>query len=167
MNWRLPFRILDAAPDLTYHGAQRLLERQGTFRGGREMSVRAEGGSPRGLNQATVTGPTQAEVTDAEGSVAEVHDSPDFVELRRRFRAFAFPMTGVFLAWYLLYVIASGWARPFMATQVVGNVNVAFIFGLLQFASTFLIAFLYARYAGARLDPLAAKLRKRMTGDRG
>ena len=33
-----------------------------------------------------------------------------------------------------------------MNTQVVGNVNVALVFGLLQFATTFGLAFLYGRY---------------------
>jgi uncharacterized membrane protein (DUF485 family) len=50
-----------------------------------------------------------------------------------------------------------------MSTKVVGNINVALVFGLLQFVSTFLIAGLYARYANNKLDPLAAQLRARVT----
>ena len=46
-----------------------------------------------------------------------------------------------------------------MGTKVVGNINVALIFGLLQFVSTFVIAFLYSRYSTKNLDPLATKLR--------
>ena len=42
-----------------------------------------------------------------------------------------------------------------MNTQVIGNINVALVFGLLQFVSTFLIAYLYARYSTKNLDPLA------------
>jgi uncharacterized membrane protein (DUF485 family) len=95
-------------------------------------------------------------------SVVEMQSDPEFQELKRRFRAFAFPTTILFLGWYLLYVIASGFARDFMAQKVVGNINVAIIFGLLQFVSTFLIAFLYSWYANTRLDPLAEKLRKRI-----
>jgi uncharacterized membrane protein (DUF485 family) len=85
--------------------------------------------------------------------------STEFQELRRRFRRFAFPMTAAFLAWYLLYVVLSGWARDFMGTQVVGFINVALVFGLLQFVSTFLIAWLYARHAERSLDPLADRVR--------
>jgi uncharacterized membrane protein (DUF485 family) len=84
---------------------------------------------------------------------------PRFIELRRRFRRFAFPWTVAFLGWYLLYVLLSAYARGFMDTKVVGHLNVAFVFGLLQFVSTFGIAWLYARYAAERLDPLAAELR--------
>ena len=31
----------------------------------------------------------------------------------------------------------SNWATGFMSTQVVGNINVALVFGLLQFVTTF------------------------------
>ena len=37
----------------------------------------------------------------------EAQASPEFMELKKRFRAFAFPMTVAFLAWYLLYVLLS------------------------------------------------------------
>ena len=46
-----------------------------------------------------------------------------------------------------------------MSSKVFGNVNVGLIFGLLQFVSTFLIAWLYARHANRRLDPIADRLR--------
>jgi uncharacterized membrane protein (DUF485 family) len=88
-----------------------------------------------------------------------VQSSPDFAGLRKALRGFIFPMTIAFLAWYALYVLLSAYARDFMATKVVGNINVALIFGLLQFLSTFLIAWLYARYARRRLDPTADRLR--------
>ena len=32
------------------------------------------------------------------------------------------------------------------------------VFGLLQFVTTFLLAYVYARFANAKLDPLARKL---------
>jgi uncharacterized membrane protein (DUF485 family) len=84
---------------------------------------------------------------------------PRFVDLRRRFRNFTFPMTVAFLAWYLLYVVLSAFGRGFMDTKVVGHLNVAFFFGLLQFVTTFLIAWAYSRYADRRIDPLATELR--------
>jgi uncharacterized membrane protein (DUF485 family) len=82
----------------------------------------------------------------------------EFAELRRRYRRFAFPATVAFMVWYITYVVCNNWARDFMDTRVVGNVNVAVVFGLLQFASTFLIAYLYARHSTKHLDPLAARL---------
>jgi uncharacterized membrane protein (DUF485 family) len=83
----------------------------------------------------------------------------DFAELRSRYRRFAFPATVAFMVWYITYVVCNNWARDFMDTRVVGNINIAVVFGLLQFASTFVIAYLYARYSTKHLDPLADKLR--------
>jgi uncharacterized membrane protein (DUF485 family) len=85
--------------------------------------------------------------------------SQDFIALRRAFRRFVFPMTLVFLGWYLLYVVASGWARDFMGQDLWGNINVAYVFGLLQFVSTFLIAWLYERHMDNKVDPIAARVR--------
>ena len=85
---------------------------------------------------------------------------PRFVELRRRHRSFVFPMTVAFLSWYLLYVVLSAYARGIMDAKIVGHINVALVFGLLQFLTTFGIAWLYERYSRTRLDPLAAELRK-------
>lgn len=91
----------------------------------------------------------------------DLHASPEFAELRRRYRGFAFPATVAFLVWYLLYVAMSNWADDFMSTQVVGNINIALVFGLLQFFTTFLIAWLYARYMNKNLDPIARDLERR------
>lgn len=97
-------------------------------------------------------------------SLAAVQDEPEFAELRRRLRTFVFPMTLAFLAWYLLYVVCSAFARGFMAHKLVGNINVGLVFGLLQFVSTFGIAYAYSRYARTRLDPLADKVRADIDG---
>ena len=89
-------------------------------------------------------------------------DSPEFVELKRRFRRFAFPMTVAFLTWYLLYVLLSTYAHDFMSTEVFGNINVGLIFGLLQFVSTFTITMVYARWADRVFDPEAEALAQKM-----
>jgi uncharacterized membrane protein (DUF485 family) len=96
---------------------------------------------------------------------AQVQAGADFIALRRALRAFVFPATIGFLAWYLLYVLLSAYARDFMGTKVVGNLNVAFVFGILQFVSTFGIAIAYSRYAARKLDPLADKLRSELEGE--
>ncbi len=87
-----------------------------------------------------------------------LYDTAEFVELRRRFRRFVYPATVGFLLWYLLYVVMSNWATDFMSQQVVGNINVALIFGVLQFVSTFVIAWAYARYMTRQVDPIARQL---------
>ena len=46
-----------------------------------------------------------------------VEADPDFQELRRRLRAFVFPVTGLFLSWYVLYVLVATFAPGFMETE--------------------------------------------------
>lgn len=109
----------------------------------------------------STTESSPAEVRDWEAVQAE----PEFQELRRRLRSFVFPVTGLFLAWYLLYVLLANYASGFMSIKVLGNINIGLIFGLLQFVTTFAITAWYVRYANDRLDPLAGKLRSEL-GDR-
>jgi uncharacterized membrane protein (DUF485 family) len=92
----------------------------------------------------------------------DVQRSDEFAGLRKALRGFIFPMTAAFFLWYALYVILSAYARGFMDTKVVGNINVALVFGLLQFVSTFVIAWLYSRYAERKVDPIADKIRDDM-----
>ena len=87
-----------------------------------------------------------------------VQQSEEFGRLRHAVRSFVFPMTVAFFLWYALYVLLSAYARGFMSAKIVGNINVALIFGLLQFVSTFFIAWYYSRYAARKVDPLADKI---------
>lgn len=100
--------------------------------------------------------------TTAGGIPAGVYESaqktPEFSELRRRYRAFAFPMTAAFLLWYATFVLLSVFAPDFMGTLVWGNISIGLLIGLGQFASTGLITWLYVRHANRRLDPLAESL---------
>ncbi|MCW5249487.1 MULTISPECIES: DUF485 domain-containing protein [unclassified Streptomyces] len=95
---------------------------------------------------------------------SEVQRSEEFAELRRSFRSFSFPLTIAFVLWYLLYVMLSNYAGGFMGTKVFGNINVALVFGLAQFVTTFLIAWWYSRHAAAKLDPKAEAIKSRMEG---
>jgi uncharacterized membrane protein (DUF485 family) len=94
----------------------------------------------------------------------EVQTSEEFVQLRARFRRFVFPVTAGFLVWYFLFVVLSAYASDFMATKVVGNINIGIIFGLLQFVSTFAITTAYMRWADREFDPTADALRERIEG---
>ena len=101
----------------------------------------------------------------ADGSTfEEVQATDEFQGLRRTLRRFVFPATVGFLAWYLLYVLLSAYARDFMDNRLFGNINVAYVLGLLQFVSTFVIAFFYSRYAEKHFDPTADAIRHRLEG---
>ncbi len=107
-----------------------------------------------------MTQPERKLLTPEEYRAAQ--DSPEFAELRRRFRSFAVPMTVAFLVWYLLYVLLSTYAHDFMATKVFGDVNVGILLGLAQFVTTFVITQLYVRHAGRSTDPIADEMRDRL-----
>ena len=92
----------------------------------------------------------------------EAQASPEFQQLKKRFRAFAFPMTVAFLVWYLLFVLLSTYAPDFMGRAVFGNVSVGLVFGLLQFVSTFAITHIYVAHANKRTDPIADEMRGRL-----
>ena len=102
--------------------------------------------------------------TDTDGppdtTWEQVHDGAEFQELRTRLRRFVFPMAGLFLLWYLLFVLLADYAHGFMSTKLFGNITVGLVFGLLQFVSTFVITGLYVRYANRKLDPIAQKIRE-------
>ncbi len=96
---------------------------------------------------------------------AEVQSSAEFAALKSKFRKFVFPVTGLFLAWYFLYVLLAAFAPDFMSTKVFGNINIGLILGLLQFVSTFVITMVYARWADRVFDPAAEQLRHSIEGD--
>ena len=110
--------------------------------------------------------PPQSRSPQDGGEPADVamHRDPRFLELKRRLLTFVFPMSVAFLLWYLTYVVMSAYARDVLSTELFGRVNLALVFGLLQFFSTFGIAILYSRYAARRLDPLSSELCDELTG---
>lgn len=108
-----------------------------------------------------VPGPGPADETDYQ----RVQRSPEFQDLRRRFRNFVFPMTALFLVWYFVYVLLANYAHDFMSTKVWGNITVGLLFGLGQFVSTFAITMIYARWANRRFDAAADELRREIEED--
>lgn len=107
---------------------------------------------------------SDTDLTPAVNFVA-VQASPEFQELRNRLRRFVFPMTAVFLIWYFAYVLLGAFAHDFMATKVWGHINVGILIGLGQFLSTFLITFIYVRFANRELDPRAEAIRRELEGE--
>lgn len=100
---------------------------------------------------------------DAE-TWAATQASPEFASLRRRLRSFVFPVSVLFLGWYLIYVLLADYAHGFMSIKLAGNINVGLVLGLLQFVSTFVITTLYVRYANRHLDPAAEEIKQRLEG---
>ncbi len=104
--------------------------------------------------------------TPVEESYVAMQESADFQDLRRRYRGWVLPVAAASLVWYFAYVLLTTYAPGFMSTQVVGNINVGLIAGLLQFVTTFLVTALYIRHADKALDPVSARLREQFEGGR-
>ncbi|SEK88136.1 Uncharacterized membrane protein, DUF485 family [Streptacidiphilus jiangxiensis] len=109
--------------------------------------------------QEPTTADASADAPAAADIYRAVHESPEFREIRARYRSFVFPATAAFLLWYLLYVVLAVSAPQLMARPIAGPFNTAWLLGLLQFASTFLLTWLYARHARAHRDRAALGLR--------
>jgi uncharacterized membrane protein (DUF485 family) len=101
------------------------------------------------------------EYADRGPDFAAIRGSAEFGVLRRRFRRFVFPMTALFMAWYLAFVLLAAYDHPFMSIQVLGLINVGMVLGLAQFVSTVVIMLIYTRYARFRLDPALEAVRAR------
>ena len=103
--------------------------------------------------------------TDREAAYLRVLGSPEFQELRHKYRSWVIPATLAGLTFYFVYVLMSTYAVDFMSRQVIGNVNIGLIFGLLQFVATFAVTMAYVRYADRELDPRSEKIRDEMEAE--
>lgn len=100
--------------------------------------------------------------TPTEARYLAVQKSPEFQDLRSRYRRWVIPVTVASIAWYFLYVLLAAYAVDFMSIKLVGNINVGLVLGLAQFVTTFAVTSAYVRYAGRVLDPRSAKIRDEM-----
>jgi uncharacterized membrane protein (DUF485 family) len=93
-----------------------------------------------------------------EDAVEVLGGDPELAELDRRHRGFVFPATVFALVFYMALIFAAGYAPGFMAKKLWGAINVAYVFALAQFVMTFVLAWIYTRFARRRFDPLAEDL---------
>lgn len=102
----------------------------------------------------------QAELTPVEARYVAAQASPEFQDLRRRYRSFVLPVAAASLGWYFFYVLLTTYAPGFMSEKLIGNINVGLVMGLLQFASTFAVTGWYVRHADNVLDPASERIRR-------
>ena len=77
----------------------------------------------------------------------------EFKDLMAAKARFIVPATVFFIVYYFALPILVGYAPGFMATPVIGPVNIAYLFALSQFFVAWLIAWLYMRAAN-RFDEM-------------
>ncbi|NKE56402.1 DUF485 domain-containing protein [Lentzea sp. PSKA42] len=99
--------------------------------------------------------PEALSYVDSNGNpnFALIQQTDEFRSLRRRLTMFIFPMTVLFLASYLTFVLLSAYARDIVSIKVIGLINLGILLGLGQFVTSIIITLGYARYAKRRLDP--------------
>jgi uncharacterized membrane protein (DUF485 family) len=114
----------------------------------------------RDPSRSPTTGRMSAE--EAITATQAVGKDPEMVELEHRHQRFVWPVTIFFLIYYLSLPILVGVAPDFMGTKVFGQFTVGYLFALSQFLMAFVVAWMYARWAARRMDPLAADLREKL-----
>jgi uncharacterized membrane protein (DUF485 family) len=107
-------------------------------------------------------GPIGEDVTYWEG----LEHTDEFRQLVAARLRFVLPATLFFLAYYFLLPLLNGLAPDFMRTDVIGHVNIAYLFALSQFFVAWLLAWLYIRRANGLFDRLAAAVRERASRGR-
>ncbi|AKK02600.1 DUF485 domain-containing protein [Corynebacterium epidermidicanis] len=91
-----------------------------------------------------------------------VSQSEEFGALRHTFRSFAFPISAVFLLWFVFYIVVATFATDFTSIRVYGAINIGMVLGLAQFATAGIVTWLYVRFADNTLDPATASIRNSM-----
>ncbi len=77
----------------------------------------------------------------------EVAASQQFKDLMATKKIFIIPAFVFFLVYYFALPILVGYAPHFMATKIIGEVNLAYLFALSQFFMAWTIAWLYVKAA--------------------
>jgi uncharacterized membrane protein (DUF485 family) len=87
-----------------------------------------------------------------------IERSPEFQELVRKRRSFVLPATIFFLAYYMGFILLTGYAEDFMASSVYEGLTVGYCLALTQFVMVFALGIMYLKRADRDYDPLARKV---------
>jgi len=91
---------------------------------------------------------------------ALIHDAR-FQTLHRKKNLFLWGLMAFSVLYYFLLPLLNGLAPELMRTDVVGDVNIAYLFALSQFFVAWVLAWFYIRRANSLFDRLAATVRER------
>src|ERR1700758_4884333 len=76
-----------------------------------------------------------------------IANTQDFKDLMATKKVFIIPAFVFFIVYYFALPVLVGYAPQFMATKVIGVVNLAYLFALSQFFMAWAIAWLYVKAA--------------------
>ncbi|MFM8654237.1 MAG: DUF485 domain-containing protein [Verrucomicrobiota bacterium] len=89
---------------------------------------------------------------------------PEFTALIKKKAALIVPATIFFILYYFALPVGAGWFPELMQKEILGKVNVAYLFALSQFSMTWGLAFLYV-WAAAGWDRQEHRLLKKFGAD--
>jgi uncharacterized membrane protein (DUF485 family) len=87
-----------------------------------------------------------------------IERSPEFQELVRKRRSFVVPATIFFLAYYMGFILLTGYAEDFMASSVYEGLTVGYTLALTQFVMVFVLGIWYLRKSDREYDPLSRRV---------
>ena len=87
-----------------------------------------------------------------------IEQSPEFQELVHKRRSFVLPATIFFLAYYMGFILLTGYAEDFMASSVYQGLTVGYCLALTQFLMVFVLGIMYLRRSANEYDPLAQRV---------
>lgn len=112
----------------------------------------------------SATPPIQQRREPTAADFVAMQKSPEFQALRSKFRGFAFPTSVAFFVWYIAYVVVATFLPEAMSVELIPGFNVGLLLGLAQFVTTFLITWIYIRFANKNLEPRQTAIREAMEG---
>lgn len=86
-------------------------------------------------------------VEETQSAWDRIATSQEFKDLMDTKKVFIVPAFVFFVVYYFALPVLVGYAPKFMATKVIGQVNLAYLFALSQFFVAWLIAGLYVKAA--------------------
>jgi uncharacterized membrane protein (DUF485 family) len=111
-------------------------------------------------SRSMTTGRLSAE--EAVTATEAIGKDPEMVELERRHTRFVWPATIFFLIYYMALNVLAGTSPDLMGKKLFGEFTFGYLFALSQFVMAFVVAWVYARWAARRMDPLSADLREKL-----
>ncbi|HLZ63533.1 MAG TPA: DUF485 domain-containing protein [Ktedonosporobacter sp.] len=127
--------------------------------------ITSSGKGGRAARRAKAAAQKQAQAQATAIDWQKIEGSSEFRELVREKRNFIIPATIFFLVYYFGFLIFVGYFPDAAKTNVIGNINVAYLLALSAFVMVWVIVYLYVRRAGL-FDKLANTILNKVKGAR-
>ena len=95
-----------------------------------------------------------------------LENDSDFRTLVREKRNVILPLTIIFIVYYFGFLILVGYFPGIVETDVIGHINIAYLFALSQFILAWIIVYVYVRQANI-FDKLARSIVNKVKGGQG